>query len=148
MTQNVSGFGLKVYIRASRTLPIGHTFTQFADDVDPLDIPSFVIATTSMGLNGDLIKAQTASPIPAAIGLIPGGSDDKLMGILHEANRVGRGKSSIDDEITMVITYPNGDVTTLSGGAITEGPVGKSVASAGRYKSNVYLFNFENKVGI
>lgn len=144
---DISGQGLSINIVADVTFPAGFVITQFADDADPLDIADIEIASTAMGLNGDLISWGVATPIPMVTNLIPGSDDDINMSILLEANRVGRGKISAKDKITANITYPDGTITTLTAGRITNGPATDSVASAGRKKSKVYTFAFENKTG-
>jgi len=143
MANDVSGFGLRLRITASRTFPAGFTVTQFADDADPLDIPSLQIADTAMGLNGDLVSWSKANPIKPTVNVIPGSEDDRNLAVLLEANRVGRGKSGARDVITMTGTYPDGRSVTLSQGVITDGMPGNSVASAGRLKSKSYAFAFE-----
>jgi hypothetical protein len=144
---NISGFGLLVTVRASNTFPAGFTVTQFADDADPFDLPSIQIGDKAMGLNGDLVTWSKANPIAITLAVVPGSSDDINLGILFEANRPGRNKFTMRDEITMTAVYPDGRTTTLTGGAITDGMPGNSVASAGRMKSKQYGFAFENKVG-
>lgn len=141
---DISAFGLEVQIFASITFPNGFTVTQFADDGDPLDQPSMQLRDKAMGLNGDLITWGKAVPIPATINVIPGSEDDNNLQVLAEANRTGKGKRAVQDEITMVITYGSGDVKTLVNGAITDAIIGNSVASAGRLKSKPYAFTFEN----
>lgn len=143
---DISGFGLKVQVVASVTFPAGLTITQFADDADPIDTPSQQLADKAMGLNGDLIGWSKANPILATLNLIPGSDDDRNLGILAEANRVGKGKNSARDVITMTAIYPDGRVITYSNGIITDAMIGNSVASAGRLKSKPYAFAFENKV--
>lgn len=145
MTTDVSGFGAQVQVKASNTFPQGFVVSQFADDADPFDIPSLQIADTAMGLNGDLITWSKANPIKITINVVPGSEDDKNMAILLEANRVGKGKSSARDEVTIVAVYPNEGTLTLSAGLITDGSPGNSIASAGRLKSKAYQFAFENK---
>lgn len=147
MTQDISGQGLEINIRASNTFPSGFVINQFADDADPLDIADVQIAETAMGLNGDLISWNTANPIPMITNIIPGSDDDINLGILAEANRVGRGKVSAKDKITANIVYPDGRIITLTDGKITNAPTTDSVASAGRKKSKAYTFAFENKTG-
>ncbi len=142
--QDISGQGLQANIVASNTFPQGFNVTQFADDTDPLDIASIQLAEEAMGLNGDLVVWSKATPIPVVIGVVPGSDDDVNLSVLAEANRVGKGKISAKDEITMVITYPNGNTVTLSPGIIRDAMRGNSVASAGRNKSKVYTFRFEN----
>ena len=78
--------------------------------------------------------------------MIPGSEDDDNLAALFEANRVGLGKISTSDLITMTGTYPNGDFITLINGRIVNGMPGNSVSSAGRLKSKNYEFQFENKV--
>lgn len=144
--QDISGYGLKVIIRATVTFPQGITLTQFADDADPLDMASIQVADTAMGLNGDLITWSKAIPIPMTLNLIPGSDDDLNMAVLLEANRVGRGKRSARDVITSVIQYADGTSQTVSQGKITNGMPGNSVASSARLKTKPYIFAFENKV--
>lgn len=141
--QDVSGFGLRIRLIASVTFPAGITLTQFADDADPFDLPSIQLADKAMGLNGDLITWRKANPINATVNVVPGSDDDKNLAVLAAANRVGRGKNSSNDVITMVGVYPDGRTVTLSSGAIMDGAPGNSVSSAGRMKSKAYAFAFE-----
>lgn len=148
MTQDISGFGLTINIVASNTFPEGFNVTQFADDADPFDMAAIQIADKAMGLNGDLIVWARATPLPAIIAVVPGSDDDENLSILAEANRVGQGKASVGDIITMTAIYPDSTVITLSQGKMTDAMFGKSIASAGRMKSKVYTFAFQNKIGI
>lgn len=143
MTIDVSGFGLQIQTVASVTFPAGFTVSQFADDGDPFDLPSIQIADKAMGLNGDLVTWSKASPLTITVNLIPNSDDDKNMSILCDANRIGRGKSSARDVITMTGIYPDGSTITLTGGKITDGMPGNGVASAGRLKTKAYMFAFE-----
>ena len=92
--QNISGYGLSINILASTTFPIGLFITEFADDSDPLDIPSLQVADSAMGLNGDLIVWSKANPIKATLDVIPNSFSDRNLAILLEANRVGKGKTA------------------------------------------------------
>lgn len=143
MSNDVSGFGLRIRITASRTFPAGFTVSQFADDADPFDVPSIQVADKAMGLNGDLVSWSKANPVTPTLNVIPGSDDDRNLAVLLEANRVGRGKSGARDTITMTGMYPDGRSVTLSGGIITDGSPANSVASAGRLKSKAYAFAFE-----
>lgn len=145
--QNISGFGLVVNVRASKTFPAGFDLTQFADDADPFDTPSQQIADAAMGLNGDMVTWSVAAPLQLTVNVIPNGDDDRNMSILLEANRPALGKRPVGDIITLTATYPDGRMVTWSGGAITDGIPANSVASAGRLKSKPYIFKFENKTG-
>lgn len=144
--QDISGHGLKVRLVASNTYPQGITLTQFADDADPLDLPAQEIQGKGMGVNGDLVTWSRAIPTDITLNIIPGGEDDLNLGVLHEANRVGRGRTSARDVIQMTVMYPDGSTITLSPGKYTTGVPGRSVASAGRQKSKPYTFTFESSV--
>jgi hypothetical protein len=148
MTNNISGFGAVVTLVASGTFPAGFVLTQFADDADPLDMPSISIGDTAMGLNGDLITWRKAVPLPATLSVIPGSDDDINLAILAAANRSGKGTVPANDIITITIVYPDGTVVTLINGVITDAPFGKSIASAGRLKSKSYAFKFEGVIGV
>lgn len=141
---DISAYGLSITITASNTFPQGITITEFADDGDPIDTPSQQVKDTAMGLNGRLMAWSTANPIVRTVTCIPGSDDDRNLQVLLEANRVGQGKRSVNDVITMVTTYPNGRTETCTQGTITEGMIGQSVASAGRLKTKSYTFAFEN----
>lgn len=145
--QDISGFGLRLNLRASVTFPAGVTITQFADDGDPLDIPSQQVADKAMGLNGDLIVWSKANPILVTINVIANSDDDRNLSVLLNANRVGKGKRSARDVITFTGIYPDNRQVTLTQGKITDGMVSNSVASAGRLKTKAYAFAFENASG-
>lgn len=147
MSNDVSGFGLRVRLVASVTFPAGIDLSQFADDADPFDLPSIQVADKAMGVNGDLIVWSKANPLLVTLNLIPNSEDDRNMGVLLEANRPARGKLPARDVVTLTGIYPDGRSITLSGGAITDGMPGQSVSSAGRMKSKSYAFAFEGKAG-
>lgn len=145
--ENISGFGSVTNVLASVTFPVGLNLTEYADDADPIDIPSLQIADKAMGLNGDLIVFSKANPIIVTLNVIPNSFTDDNLQVLFQANRVGRGKTGARDIITMVVTYPSGNFVTFTNGAITDGMPALSVASSGRMKSKSYAFAFENMVG-
>lgn len=147
MSFDISGFGSVVSLVASNTFPAGIVITQFADDADPFDQPSIRIGDVAMGLNGDLLTWRKAVPIPVTISLVPESDDDVNLSILANANRVGRGKTSANDVLTLTIVYPNGNTITLANGTITDAPFALSVSSAGRMKTNTYSMSFESVTG-
>lgn len=147
MSQDISGFGSVVSLVASNTFPAGIVITQFTDDSDPFDQPTIRIGDVAMGLNGDLLTWRKAVPIPVTISVIPESDDDVNLSILANANRVGRGKTSANDVLTLTIIYPNGNTITLSNGAITDAAFANSISSAGRQKSMTYSFSFEGVTG-
>ena len=143
---DISGTGLVVTVIASNTFPIGFPILEFADDADPFDIPEMTIAETSMSLNGTLNSWSSATPIPLVINLTPDQAEDVSMNIIGEANRVGRGKQSARDIITLVGIYPNGRTVTLKSGKMTKYQSSTSVATNGRLKTKKYEFMFQNVV--
>lgn len=143
---DISGFGLRVTVKASVTFPQGVVVTQFADDADSLDIPSQQLSDVGMGLNGDLVSWARANPLRVTLNLVPGSEDDRNLSVLAEANRVGKGKNGARDVITLNIIYPDGRTRTYVQGVITDAVPGNAVASAGRLKSKPYIFAFENVV--
>jgi hypothetical protein len=145
---NISGFGISVQLVATTTYPLGLQLTQFADDADPLDVPSLQIGDVAMGLNGDLITWSKANPIKLTLNMIPDSDDDLSLSILLAANRVGRGKISARDTITMSVFYPNLNFVTLTNGVITDGVPFAPAANSGRLKTRSYQFSFENYNGI
>jgi hypothetical protein len=147
MVQDVSAFGFEINVIASNTFPQGFPVTQFADDTDPFDNPDLKIADTKMGINGDLITYSVASPIIIKVAVVPGSLDDQNLAALAQANRVGKGKTSAQDIISIAAQYPQGTTKQINGGKMTDAPVLSSLASAGRLKSKVYSFAFESTVG-
>lgn len=148
MAEDISGFGLGVRIIASNTFPIGIEITEFADDSDPLDAPALPINESAMGLNGTKVNWTVANPIPMTLNIITSSEDDRNLQLLFEANRAGRNKVSAKDTITAVVTYADGSITTLTGGSCDEFVPSKSVSSEGRFKTNPYLFSFENRISV
>lgn len=145
---DISGLGTAVRIAASNTFPIGFEVTQFADDSDPIDFPSLQIGDDAMGLNGDRVSWTPANPIRATLNIIAGSDDDQNLTLLFEANRAGRNKVSAKDVLTMIVSYPDGQIATFIKGSCIEFMPAKSIASESRLKSKAYIFSFENQVTV
>lgn len=148
MSQDVSAFGFTLNLIASNTFPNGFPLSQFADDADPFDFPSTDIVDVAMGVNGDLITWSKASPMKTTVSVIAGSEDDINLSILLEANRVGAGKTSARDVMTLTAVYPSGNTLSLTNGVMTKGPSGASIASAGRIKTKTFEFAWENRTGV
>ena len=138
--EDISSTGFSLTVKASITFPSGFTVTEFADDADPFDLPSLEIAATAMNINGDLVSWTAPQPILPTINVIPGSAADVNLGLLFEANRAAKGKTVARDIITLVGNYPDGSTVTLANAKMINGFPGKSIASAGRYKSKAYGF--------
>lgn len=143
--QDISGVGLVINLTTSVTFTTGITLSAFADDGDSINFSEIDIAGANMGLNGDLVTWSKVAPITVPINLINGTTEEQNMAILLEANRVGRGKKSAGDVITMTVVYPSGNSITLNNGRLTKGSPGSSVKAEGRMASKTYTFVFENK---
>lgn len=146
MSNDVSGYGVIVQLLGSTTFPAGITITQFSDDADAVDMPSVQIADKAMGVNGDLITWNKASPLPVTLNVIPDSDNDINLAILAEANRPGQGKVPARDQITLTILYPNGNQVVFSGGIVTDAMFANSIAGSGREKTKAYQFVFQNLV--
>lgn len=144
MTIDVSAFGSRINLVASRTFPTGIEITSLADDADGIDSPSLQIADKAMGINGDLVKWSKANPIPLTINVLANTEDDDNMQVLARANRAVRGRRPALDDITAVVTWADGRVTRYLRGALTDAPLADSAASSGRLKSKAYVFAFED----
>lgn len=144
MSVDISGFGLQVRIVASESFPSGFTVTAFTDDTDPVDSGSIQLRDKAMGLNGDLISWKKANPIPLTLSVLPNTEDDANLSVLAANNRASAGRRPVNDEVTATIIYPDDSQVRLVRGVITDAIMGKPVASAGRLKSKVYMFAFED----
>lgn len=144
MSYDVSGTGFSLTIKASVTFPQGFTVTAFADDADPWDAPTLDIAALTMNVNGDMVGVSSPQPLMRTVNVIPGSEDDNNLSILYEANRVGKGKRSARDVITIIANWPDESTETLTGGKMNTGMSGKSLASSGKIKSRSYGFGFES----
>lgn len=142
--QNISGFGTTAQIVASATFPAGFLISAFADDADPLDTPDLDLADTAMGLNGDFIVWSRPQGIEISLNIIPVTPEDDNMSVLFEANRLGKGKRSARDTINVTLNYPNGLTAVLSEGVMVTGPALPQISSAGRFKTRMYRFRFQN----
>jgi hypothetical protein len=144
MNGEIGGFGLVITLRSTVTYPVALTVEQFADDADPLDFPDIDIAEVAMGLNGDMVSWSKAKPLPVNLAVIPESVDDMNLAVALAANRVGKSKQSALDVWTLVGKYPSGAIVTLDHGKLLSGAISNSINSAGRMKSKVYKFAFQN----
>jgi len=145
--QNISAFGIQISLLASNTYPAGVTLNQFSDDTDAIDVPVLQIADSAMGINGDLITWSKANPIKFTMSVLPSTVNDRILGILFEANRPGRGRTGAQDIITLNIQYPAGNVVQLVNGVIIDGFPFSGAQSTGRLKTKTYSFSFEQRIG-
>lgn len=140
---DISGFGTRLALTASRTYPNGINISAFADDADGLDIPTLQIGDKAMGMNGDMTFWSTANAKEVNINVIPNSEDDRNLRALLLANTPSRGKRPAGDEITLSIILPDGTSAQYTGGKIVSGPASIAVAQSGKQKAGTYGFVFE-----
>lgn len=141
---DISGFGTRVALTASRTFPNGINLSAFADDADGLDIPTLTIGDKAMGMNGDMTFWSTANAKEVNINLIPNSEDDKNMRALLLANTPSRGKRPAGDVITMSVILPDGTAAQYKEGKLVSGPASIAVAQSGKQKAGAYGLVFES----
>ena len=141
---DLSASGFSIALFANKTFPASTLLTQFADDADPFDLPAVDAAQVAMDVNGNMRSWSTPTPQTITINVVAGSEEDVNLGIIFEANVAKRGRRPAGDVITMVATYPNGEIVTARNGKITQGQRGTGVASAGRLKSKAYTFAFQD----
>ena len=146
MAQDISAIGIKFFLKASITFPIGFEITEFPSDQDPLDASQVAIGEYSMGVNGDMIMIRKAQGLEISFSLIPGTEADLAMQIIANANRVAKNKQSHSDVLTLSVMYPDGTVKVLTNGILLEAPFLTSVSSGGGFKMNTYRMAFEGMV--
>ena len=98
-----------------------------------------------MGANGNLITWNSPKGIPVTIAVIPNTEDDINLQALLNANRKTRNRTVANDVITMVVTYADESISTLTNGAILSGIVLRGSTSENRLKTMPYGFMFEDK---
>lgn len=145
---DISGYGLEVLVVASDTLPVGFVVTEFADDADALTVEDLQMGDSAMGLNGDLVTWSTPNPIQVTMNVIPDSDDDTELAILASANRVGKGKRAVLDEISMTVSRPGRPPLILTKGKMVMSKPFSGVQQGGRKQTKPYSFVFENVVGL
>lgn len=143
---DISGAGLKITIIASATFPQGFTVTEFASDTDPFIVEDVQVTQSEVGVNGDMVSWHRATIIPAEINVIPKTESDKNLKILVNANREAKNKMRVHDDIRIIASYPDGTVTTLKGGVVSEGSIAESVTNDGKIRSKNYKFQFPSVI--
>jgi len=142
---NTSAGGLSIRLLASIKFPVGFTLTALASDADPLDFPSITIGEGQVNLNGDLVAGKTPTTYPVTLNIIPGSEDDRNLDILFQANAPRRFGQM--DEITLIVSYPDGSKRAAIKGICTAYNPGKGVAANGRMKTRAYSFIFAEITG-
>ena len=144
MTTNVSASGATMRIVASESFPSGFSVYKYSDESDPFDIPDQEITGTGKDINGNLVYWSVQSATELTIAVLANTEEDRNLSVIYENNRAGKGRVPVDDEITIVVIFPDGETRTYLGGKMTSGPPGTGASSDGRKKSKTYSFAFES----
>lgn len=139
---NIAGFGTTIWMVAKTTFPVGFLINNLADDADPVDFSEIEIGEQVKGVNGDTANFSKPVLIPVNVAVLPTSASDNILNLLLQANVVNKNKAVNNDDITAVVTYANGRVTTLTDGIITGGVPSPGVSNAGRQKTMTYKFSF------
>lgn len=121
---------------------MGFSVSQFADDINPLDIEEVETTGFDMLYDGSLFAFDKAAPVKVTLGVIAGTDDDIALKILLQARKAASSIIPLPDITSMVITYGNGGRALLSNGTITKGPLADTIMNTGRTKGNQYTFVF------
>ena len=143
---DVSSLGIKLMIIAAPTFPQGFVIDQWADDADPIEFDNIDIGNAAVGVNGDVIFWKKAVMIPMAVNVIPNSTGDQNLEIIQTVNRAAKNKVSVTDDITAVVTYPDGKTITLTGGIMINVPTATSASADGRLRTKRYTFVFSNRI--
>lgn len=142
---DVASSGSSITILAIPTFPQGFEINSFPGDADPVDFENRQIAEVEAGANGDIITWSTPRPIMATVNVVPGSEADENLKILLDVNTVGKNKAAAKDNITMIVTKPDGQKTVFVNGTILSGSPSEGFTAASRFKTKQYQFAFEKK---
>lgn len=141
--ENISTFGLKAYINATRSLPVGYLLKKWADDAPSIQVQDSANGQACIDLNGKIFRWTEGSPLIVSLALIPDSLDDQMMSILYNENRATAMPEG--DSVTLVVYYPTGAVRTFTRGRIVSGPSAPSALAEGRLAASIYTFAFEDQ---
>lgn len=142
----VSFNGGYIMLFAVPTYPNGVKIATFDAGQDPLDFGNTDIATTAMGVNGDMVAYRTPYTIDLSFNVIPFCDEDKILENVVQADRIQKGKTSGKNNIQLAVYYPNGRVITLVDGTITNAPLGYGAGSEGRINTRSYSISFRDSL--
>jgi hypothetical protein len=143
---NIGAHGLSIQLIALQSFPMGFSLSQFADDVNPLDVKDTEPFGYELLYDGEMFAFDKANVIELSISVIAGSDDDINLKILLQSRKGGARIAPIPDAVTLVISYPTGTVM-LTKGTILAGPLADTVLADGRKKGNTYRFAFSAFAG-
>lgn len=143
---NISAVGFSMWISATNTFPLGFEVSDFADDVDPFELPEVPLGVGIKDLNGRVFFQNVAPIIPMYVNVIANSPSDKRLQTLYNSNLSASNKISNSDIITLMLKY-NGKRDSLYGnGKMLIGTPDVPIQARGRYRSRRYGFVFGAKM--
>ena len=135
-----------MWISATNTFPLGFEVSDFADDVDPFELPDVPLGVGVKDLNGRVFFQNVAPIIPMYVNVIAYSPSDKRLQTLYNSNLSASNKVSNSDIITLMLKY-NGQMDSLYGnGKMIIGSPDVPIQARGRYRSRRYGFIFGSKL--
>lgn len=135
-----------MWISATNTFPLGFEVSDFADDVDPCELPEVPLGVGVKDLNGRVFFQNVAPIIPIYVNVIAYSPSDKRLQTLYNSNLSASNKVSNSDIITLMLKY-NGQMDSLYGnGKMIIGSPDVPIQARGRYRSRRYGFIFGSKL--
>ena len=140
--EDISTFGLTAYLIATKTMPVGVLLNRWADDADSVTVTEAEAGQAVLDLNGVVIRWTVATPLTVSLGVIPNTTDDDILSVIYNSNRVSNVSGAVGDSINLVLRYPNGGVRVFTSGRVLSGPSAPTAKADGRMASNVYTYAF------
>jgi len=114
MTVDVSAAGLKCYILASTTFPLGFSVNAFADDEDPITVAPVRLAEGRRDINGKFYSKGKQAIVEIVVSVIAGSYEDWCLSTVVRANFNSTFLRPAMDEMNMTISFPDGTTFTLT----------------------------------
>jgi len=139
---DISGLGFSAVLIASGYFPSGFPINQFSLDSDPLDGVNISPSKVILDVNGNAIAIRRPQLIPVKFSIIPCGADETYLDALFSANTPAHGKKINKDILTLIMTYADGTIKTLTGGTCGDYTPFRTIDSRGKYRPREYNFTF------
>lgn len=138
--QNVTGAGSSITIMDA-LYPQGFTIKEGADDAPLIEISNPRIGEYRVGMNGNGIKWNRASTYTITVSVVPNTESDKRLKAIVAYNRIQDGGAVNIDSIQLVVKEGiTGEISTFVDVAITEGAIGNTFTTEGRFSTRTYTF--------
>lgn len=148
---NIGEYGLRIFIVAAQTFPMGFELKTFSDDIDPVVFDRVRPVKYEHLIDGSLFFYNTSFALNLNISVISGSTDDQNLKMILQnkmspslVSSLFSDLTGIEDTMVMVVNYATNGSLILSDGNLIAGNIADTVLSSGRRKSNSYQFVFNN----